>query len=210
MQVRYDEGVAIRIGPEPCVGTREGAGEASAGERIGQPLSRESRLFRVPTRFIRGRQHGRVRHRERPSDPAWSETLACADAPCAGTGRSRVWPAAARRWSASGRRGAVADDARTREVRLRHSSDEAGEQSRATGRGAGGAKGGDQGEREPATARAGRRTGKACHRRWTAYGKPQGNGRRRGSPRSSTTSRSTCCGWRSSRSSETPRPAWTA
>ena len=42
MQVRCDEGVAIRIGPEPCVGVREGVGEASAGERIGQPLSRES------------------------------------------------------------------------------------------------------------------------------------------------------------------------
>ena len=39
MKVRYGEGLAIRTGPEPCVGTREGAGEASAGERIGQPLS---------------------------------------------------------------------------------------------------------------------------------------------------------------------------
>ena len=28
------------------------------------------------------------------SGPAWSETLACADAPCTGTGRSLVWPAA--------------------------------------------------------------------------------------------------------------------
>jgi hypothetical protein len=42
VQVHYDEGVAIRIGPEPCVVIREDAGEASAGERIGQPLSRES------------------------------------------------------------------------------------------------------------------------------------------------------------------------
>ena len=39
MEVHYGEGVAIRIGPEPCVGTREGVGEASVGERIGQPLS---------------------------------------------------------------------------------------------------------------------------------------------------------------------------
>ena len=39
VQVHYGEGVAIRIGPEPCVGTREGDGEASVGERIGQPLS---------------------------------------------------------------------------------------------------------------------------------------------------------------------------
>src|SRR5262245_26614020 len=48
-------------------------------------------------------------------------------------GRSRVWPPSSRavcvRRSASGRRGAIADDARTREVGPRHSSNEAGEQS---------------------------------------------------------------------------------
>jgi hypothetical protein len=42
VQVRCNEGVAIRIGPEPCVSVREDDGEASAGERIGQPWSRES------------------------------------------------------------------------------------------------------------------------------------------------------------------------
>ena len=42
MQVHCDEGVANHIGPKPCVTDREVAGEASAGERIGQPLSRES------------------------------------------------------------------------------------------------------------------------------------------------------------------------
>ena len=41
MQVHYGEGVAIHIGPEPCAGLREGVGEASVGECIGQPLSRE-------------------------------------------------------------------------------------------------------------------------------------------------------------------------
>ena len=41
VQVHCDEGVAIYIGPEPCVGIREDADEASAGERTGQPLSRE-------------------------------------------------------------------------------------------------------------------------------------------------------------------------
>ena len=45
MQVHCDEGAAIRIGPEPCAGIREGVGEASAGERIGQPSSRESLIF---------------------------------------------------------------------------------------------------------------------------------------------------------------------
>ena len=41
MQVHHEEGVASYLGLEPCVGTREGDGEASAGERTGQPLSRE-------------------------------------------------------------------------------------------------------------------------------------------------------------------------
>ena len=45
MQVHYDEGVAIHIGPEPCAGIREGVGEASAGERAGQPLSRDRKLI---------------------------------------------------------------------------------------------------------------------------------------------------------------------
>jgi len=44
VKVFYDEGVAIRIGPEPCAGIREGDGEASVGERIGQPWSRESKI----------------------------------------------------------------------------------------------------------------------------------------------------------------------
>ena len=39
MQVHYDEGIANHIGPEPCAGIREDVGEASVGERTGQPLS---------------------------------------------------------------------------------------------------------------------------------------------------------------------------
>ena len=42
MQVHHDEGVAIHIGPESCAVVREDLGEALTGERIGQPLSRES------------------------------------------------------------------------------------------------------------------------------------------------------------------------
>ena len=45
MQVHYDEGIANRVGPEPCAGIRQGAGEASAGERAGQPLSRDRKLI---------------------------------------------------------------------------------------------------------------------------------------------------------------------
>ena len=69
MQVRYGEGLAIRIGPEPCVGTREGDGEASAGEHIGQPLSRESKI--VPGAhvviFTEGNTDGHVIASARPA-----------------------------------------------------------------------------------------------------------------------------------------------
>jgi hypothetical protein len=41
VQVHYDEGVAIHIGPEPCAGVRGDVGEASVGERAGQPLSHD-------------------------------------------------------------------------------------------------------------------------------------------------------------------------
>ena len=44
MQVHCDEGVANHIGPEPCAVIRENGGEASVGEHIGQPLSRERTL----------------------------------------------------------------------------------------------------------------------------------------------------------------------
>ena len=150
MQVLCDEGVAIHIGPESCAVAREGHGEALTGECIGQPSSRERVLSWVPTPCIWWKATHPSASSRAPDDPAWSKTLACADAPCAGTGRSRDRPFGNRRRSASGRRGAVADDARSREVRLCHSSWEADEQSRATGRGAGGAKGGGQGECEPA------------------------------------------------------------
>ena len=69
MQVHYDEGVAIHIGPEPCVGIREGVGEASVGERIGQPLSRESKI--VPSADVvimtEGNTDGRANASARPA-----------------------------------------------------------------------------------------------------------------------------------------------
>src|SRR4051812_26627209 len=92
------------------------------------------------------------------------------------------------RRSAPGRRGAVAGDARGREVRPRHSSEEAGERGWATSGGAGGAKGGGRGERDPAThapgAGPGKRVPGAGPRTASREAKEGGNG----SPRSSTTS----------------------
>ena len=58
------------------------------------------------------------------------------------------------------------------------------------------------------TTRAGRRTGKACHRGWTAYGKRQGKGGRSGSPRFTTISAHPCCGLRSLLSSGTRHLVW--
>ncbi len=63
MQVPCDEGAAIHIGPESCAGAREGLGEALTGGRIGQPLSRESFLFWVPTQCI-------LRKATRPDAPS--------------------------------------------------------------------------------------------------------------------------------------------
>ena len=42
MKVHCDEGVATHVVPDPCAVAREDNCEASVGERIGQPLSRES------------------------------------------------------------------------------------------------------------------------------------------------------------------------
>lgn len=49
VRVLYDEDIASHIAPEPCVVSREGPGEASAGDYAGWPLSRESAFSRTPT-----------------------------------------------------------------------------------------------------------------------------------------------------------------
>jgi hypothetical protein len=89
VKVHCDEGVAIHVAPDPCAGVREDVGEASVGERIGQPLSREivinpgADVVHLTEGKIGGRVIASARRTRRGS-----ETLACTDAPCAGTGRS--------------------------------------------------------------------------------------------------------------------------
>lgn len=88
MQVFHDEGLATHIGPEPCGVLREDGIEASAGERAGQPLSREKdfvpdadafhtvegnmtgRVFASVRSIRRGRRpwHGRTLHEREPGD----------------------------------------------------------------------------------------------------------------------------------------------
>jgi hypothetical protein len=61
VEVRHGEGVANHTGPEPCVSIREDAGEASAGEFTGQPLSRVRIDFGCRRRCEGGRQHDEMR-----------------------------------------------------------------------------------------------------------------------------------------------------
>ena len=66
MQVHCNEGVAIRIGPEPCGRAREGTAEASAGVRAGQPLSHE--IVLVPDADTVHCVEGNIQYRAIASD----------------------------------------------------------------------------------------------------------------------------------------------
>ena len=83
MKVSYVEGLASHGGPESCVCTGNGAGEALTGVRTGQVLSRE---IHAPCRKVRvvwgaeaveisRRRNWCARFGEGAPDPARSETL---------------------------------------------------------------------------------------------------------------------------------------
>jgi hypothetical protein len=69
VRVRRNEGVATHIDPKPCAGIREDIGEASAGERTGQPLSRESDKSQGAdaVSFVEGNTGGHVTASIRPA-----------------------------------------------------------------------------------------------------------------------------------------------
>src|SRR5271169_276419 len=71
------KGVATHIDPESCVTVREDEGEALAGERAGQPLSREKKESLLGADAVErgGRPYRLPRQRERQTDPARSQTL---------------------------------------------------------------------------------------------------------------------------------------
>ena len=93
MKVRHDEGVANRIGPEPCVGACEGTGEASVGERIGQPWSRERTTSRAPTPFTWRKATRMDATSQAPICPdVVGEPGMCRRSLSLGTGRARVRP----------------------------------------------------------------------------------------------------------------------
>src|SRR6266576_3991656 len=83
MEVSYVEGIASYGGPESCVHSREGVGEALTGGRAGRVLSRVIHAPRRELRAVRGaeavetsrRPHRACRIGEAGMDPARSETL---------------------------------------------------------------------------------------------------------------------------------------
>ena len=103
---------------------REGGSEASVGEHIGQPLSL-AKIY-IPgadaVAKVEGNMDGRVSasawtaRRGRRTWHVWKLFVREPGDPT--SDQSTATPS----WSASGRRGAVADDVQTREVKLRHSS----------------------------------------------------------------------------------------
>ena len=68
------EGLANHDGREPCVGAREGAGEASVAVRAGRAIEpRNHRVRGADAVYGSGRQHRQRRYRELLAGPARSE-----------------------------------------------------------------------------------------------------------------------------------------
>src|SRR5450759_1832093 len=172
VQVHHDEGVANRIDPESCAAAREGISEALTGERIGQPLSRESCLISgadvVPLtesntdgRDIasaqtarRGRRHWHVRKflAREPGDPT-SDHRHVAD--LVRIGKVQIKPKPMMHGHGESDPAIVAAKPTNKAER---SAAEPVER-----------RAGPRGMRA-SKARAGLRAGKPCHRRWSAYG----------------------------------------
>ena len=140
--------VANHIGPESCVGVREGAGEALTGERAGRVSSRESYgpLRGADAVEVGGRRDSVRCHREAHRDPARSETPGM----CGNTSRenreSPSPPVLMAGQAVSGSPRTYADDERTWEVGQAHSTREVSEQTRATWGGGDGGKAASQRE----------------------------------------------------------------
>ena len=96
MRELYVEGVAIHDGPEPCVGVREGAGEALTGVRAGWAIEpRKSTQSGVPTLSYEaeGNIAGGV-FASRRRTPRGRRTCACAESPAREPGGptvTRLW-----------------------------------------------------------------------------------------------------------------------
>ena len=89
MKESYSEGIANHTGPESCGGGSNAMAEALTGEHAGGLLSSEINSFQVPTLWSDGEGNTgcSVIASCKPTGGVVG-TLACVEAPCAGTGRS--------------------------------------------------------------------------------------------------------------------------
>ena len=118
MQVPHGEGVANHIVPESCEVIREGIGEALTGERIGQATEPRKRQHPGCRRSSEcGRRNGGARQSRVPrrpgvvEDPGMCVRFLCGNREISRSANSQVGGVLL--WPVSGRRGAVADDARS-------------------------------------------------------------------------------------------------
>jgi hypothetical protein len=89
MKESYTEGVANHGDPESCAVLRKGFGEVLTGARVGWVLSREIRKFRVPTLLSEGEGNmAEIAIASSRSTLRGRRPHACAESPCARTGRS--------------------------------------------------------------------------------------------------------------------------
>ena len=87
------EGVATHDGREPCVGAREGAGEASVAVRAGRAMEPRNHHFGVLTLSHEAEGHIAVSvNASWRRTPRGLRTCACTESSCARTGRSRARP----------------------------------------------------------------------------------------------------------------------
>ena len=74
MKESYIEGLANHDDRKPCVGVREGVGEASVAARAGRAIEpRNHRVRGADDVYVIGRPHRQQRYRELLTDPARSE-----------------------------------------------------------------------------------------------------------------------------------------
>jgi RNA-directed DNA polymerase len=75
MEEPYSKGLASHAGPKSCAVGREAGREALTGVCTGRVLSLEKIVVRgADAVFSGGRQHRVLRHGEKVTNPAWSET----------------------------------------------------------------------------------------------------------------------------------------
>src|ERR1035438_7765533 len=95
MEELYVEGLATHGDPESCVDDPRGRGEALTGARAGRAIEPRNQASGVPTRFTTWKAALLAALcASRWRTPRGRRTRACADPPCARTGRARVRPSA--------------------------------------------------------------------------------------------------------------------